>query len=92
MKALVLPGGWDDWRHPLDRSTPAQLVRIANKPLLDYVLETVRDIGVSDIGIVIDDRESQNFGAVGNGVRVLPHDGPPGILAGPRRGPGLPRR
>ncbi|WP_328646754.1 NDP-hexose 2,3-dehydratase family protein [Amycolatopsis sp. NBC_00348] len=80
MKALVLPGGWDDWRHPLDRSTPAQLVRIANKPLLDYVLETVRDIGVSDIGIVIDDRESQNFGAVGNGVRVLPHDGPPGIL------------
>jgi oxidase EvaA len=80
MKALVLPGGWGDWRSPVDRSTPAQLVRIANKPLLEYVLETIRDIGVTDIGLVIDTREQQNLGAVGGDVRVIPHDGALGTL------------
>ncbi|MFC4857041.1 NDP-hexose 2,3-dehydratase family protein [Actinophytocola glycyrrhizae] len=80
MKALVLPGGWDSWRSPVDRSTPAHLVRIANKPLLEYVLETIRNIGVTDIGLVIDDREPQTVGAVGGDVRVIPHHGAPGTL------------
>jgi oxidase EvaA len=68
MKALVLPGGREVGPRAADRAAPPQPVRIANRPLLDYVLETIRNIGVTDIALVGPDAPA--------GVRAIRDDGP----------------
>ena len=51
MKALVLPGGGVAEPRADHRVAPPRPVHIANRPLLDYVLDTIRDIGVTDIAL-----------------------------------------
>lgn len=52
---------------PITHTSAKQLVPIANKPILFYGLEAIRDAGIVDVGIVVGDtaREIQN--AVGDG-------------------------
>lgn len=49
MKALVLSAGV----RPAGYSLPRQIVPIANKPVLEYVVENLRDVGITEIGIVV---------------------------------------
>ncbi|MGB3443778.1 MAG: glucose-1-phosphate thymidylyltransferase [Actinophytocola sp.] len=53
MKALVLAGGVGSRLRPLTHTSPKQLLPIANKPVLFYGLESVRDAGIREVGIVI---------------------------------------
>ncbi|MEU7999409.1 glucose-1-phosphate thymidylyltransferase [Micromonospora sp. NPDC049060] len=53
MKALVLSGGAGTRLRPLSHSMPKQLVPVANKPVLEHVLENVRDAGVTEIGVIV---------------------------------------
>jgi glucose-1-phosphate thymidylyltransferase len=53
MKALVLAGGSGSRLRPITHTFAKQLVPVANKPVLFYGLEAIRDAGITDVGIVV---------------------------------------
>ena len=55
MKGIILHGGHGTRLRPLTHTGPKQLLKIANKPMSQYVLEDLRDAGVKDIAIIIGD-------------------------------------
>ncbi|WP_405577953.1 glucose-1-phosphate thymidylyltransferase [Streptomyces sp. NBC_01190] len=87
MKALVLSGGSGTRLRPITHTSPKQLVPVANKPVLYYVLEDIARSGITEVGIVVgvghSADEIQN--AVGDGfafglrVTYLPQMAPLGL-------------
>jgi len=67
MKALILSGGSGTRLRPITHTSAKQLVPIANKPVLFYALEAVREAGITDIGIVVGDTKEEIKAAVGDG-------------------------
>jgi len=67
MKALVLAGGSGTRLRPITYTSAKQLVPVANKPVLFYALEDLRDAGVTDVGIVVGDTAPAIHAAVGDG-------------------------
>ena len=69
MKALILAGGSGTRLRPITHTSAKQLVPIANKPVLFYAIEAVRDAGITDIGIIVGDTRDEVKAAVGDGDR-----------------------
>jgi len=55
MKGIILHGGHGTRLRPLTHTGPKQLLKIANKPMSQYALEDLRDVGITDIAIIIGD-------------------------------------
>lgn len=85
MKALVLSGGMGTRLRPLTHSMPKQLVPVANKPVLVYCLEKIRDAGVKDVGIIVGDRGDKireslgDWPGLGLDITYLPQEAPFGL-------------
>lgn len=69
MKALVLAGGSGVRLRPFSYSVPKQLMPIVNRPVLEYVLENIRALGVRDVGVVVGATGPQIAGALGDGAQ-----------------------
>ncbi|HEV2538039.1 MAG TPA: glucose-1-phosphate thymidylyltransferase [Streptosporangiaceae bacterium] len=67
MKALVLAGGSGTRLRPITHTSAKQLLPVANKPVLFYGLEAIRDAGITDVGIVVGDTAREIQSAVGDG-------------------------
>jgi glucose-1-phosphate thymidylyltransferase len=70
MKALVLAGGAGTRLRPITHTSAKQLVPVANKPILFYGLEQIRDAGITDIGIIVGDTAAEIEEAVGDGTAL----------------------
>jgi glucose-1-phosphate thymidylyltransferase len=67
VKALVLAGGSGTRLRPITHTSAKQLVPVANKPVLFYGLEAIRDAGVTDVGIIVGETAAEIEMAVGDG-------------------------
>ena len=67
VKALVLSGGAGTRLRPITHTSAKQLVPVANKPVLFYGLEAIRDAGVTEVGIIVGDTAAEIEAAVGDG-------------------------
>ena len=67
MKGLVLAGGAGTRLRPITHTSAKQLVPVANKPILFYGLEQIRDAGITDIGIIVGDTHAEIVAAIGDG-------------------------
>src|SRR5579863_1865099 len=66
MKALVLAGGAGTRLRPITHTSAKQLLPVANKPVLFYGLEAIRDAGITDVGLVVGDTAPAIQAAVGD--------------------------
>ena len=69
MKGLILSGGTGSRLYPLTYSNAKQLIPVANKPILFRVIESIRDAGITEIGIVVGSTGDKIKEAVGSGGR-----------------------
>ncbi|MFF6782509.1 glucose-1-phosphate thymidylyltransferase [Streptomyces sp. NPDC012510] len=69
MKALVLAGGSGTRLRPFSYSMPKQLVPIANKPVLAHVLQNIKNIGVTEIGVIVGDWAPEISDVMGYGAQ-----------------------
>ncbi len=85
MKGLITSGGAGTRLRPITHTSAKQLVPVANKPILFYVIEHMAAAGITDIGIVVGDTRDEIMAAVGDGsawdvhVTYLPQDAPLGL-------------
>jgi glucose-1-phosphate thymidylyltransferase len=67
VKGLILSGGKGTRLRPITHTSAKQLVPAANKPILFYGLEAMRDAGIREVGIVVGDTADEVRAAVGDG-------------------------
>ncbi|WP_067491905.1 glucose-1-phosphate thymidylyltransferase [Actinomadura hibisca] len=85
MKALVLAGGSGTRLRPFTHTLAKPLVPVANKPVLFHCLESIRDTGVREVGIIVSPQGEEIRRAVGDGSRFglrvtwIPQDAPLGL-------------
>src|SRR3989337_1087442 len=85
MKGLILSGGEGTRLRPITHTNAKQLVPVANKPILFYCIESIKNAGITDIGIVVGSTKDEIKAAVGDGsnwgvdVTYIEQDAPPGF-------------
>ena len=67
MKGLILAGGSGRRLRPLTHTSAKQLVPIANRPILHYVIDDLVGVGITELGIVVGDTADEIRASVGDG-------------------------
>jgi glucose-1-phosphate thymidylyltransferase len=85
MKGLILSGGAGTRLRPITHTSAKQLVPIANKPILFYVVEQMADAGIKDVGVIVGDTAAEIEVALGDGssfgvkITYIHQDAPLGL-------------
>jgi len=85
MKGLVTAGGHGTRLRPITHTKNKHLIPIANKPMLMYALEYLRDAGIVDVGIVINAGDLEISSMFGDGsdfglkLKYIPQEAPLGL-------------
>ncbi|MBZ2173700.1 glucose-1-phosphate thymidylyltransferase [Schnuerera sp. xch1] len=84
MKSIILCGGKGTRLQPITYTIPKQLIPIANKPLIVYIIELLLDSGIDEIAIVINNNNKVKFQRVlnqyfTNDFEYIIQDNPKGI-------------
>ncbi len=67
MKGLILAGGSGRRLRPLTHTSAKQLVPIANRPILHYVIDDLVGVGITELGMVVGDTADEIRASVGDG-------------------------
>ncbi|MCY0880610.1 MAG: glucose-1-phosphate thymidylyltransferase, partial [Firmicutes bacterium] len=73
MKGLLLAGGTGSRLRPLTFTGAKQLIPVANRPILFYVVEAMVAAGVKDIGVIVGETASLIQDALGDGEKFGCH-------------------
>lgn len=91
MKGVILSGGLGTRLRPLTHTGAKQLIPIANKPVLEYCIEDLKETGITEIAIIVGytpDRIQSVKDIIGDGSRwkiqitYIEQDAPRGIAHG----------
>ncbi len=67
MKAIILAAGQGTRLRPVTLTMPKPLVPVANQPLIAYAIYVLKNAGLTEIGIVVNDLESPICSQLGDG-------------------------
>lgn len=70
MKAIILAAGQGTRLRPVTLTMPKPLVPVANKALIEYSIDLLREAGLCDIGIVVNSLESPVPRQLGDGRQL----------------------
>jgi glucose-1-phosphate thymidylyltransferase len=70
MKALITAGGHGTRLRPITHTQNKHLIPIANKPILNYALEYVKEAGITEVGIITNKDGSEVQDVYGDGSKL----------------------
>jgi len=85
MKALITAGGHGTRLRPITHTQNKHLIPIANKPILNYALEYIREAGITDVGIITNKEGSEvkdvykDGNQMGLHITYIPQERPSGL-------------
>jgi glucose-1-phosphate thymidylyltransferase len=85
LKGLILAGGHGTRLRPLTYNLQKQLIPVANRPIIFYVIDDLVRAGITDIGIVVGPNKEQIIDTVGDGrtwgctIKYIEQDAPRGL-------------
>jgi glucose-1-phosphate thymidylyltransferase len=71
MKAVILCAGKGTRLYPVTLTLPKPLVPVANKALLTYAIETLKNMGATEIGLVVNSLDSPIRDKLGDGIDTV---------------------
>ncbi len=85
MKALITAGGKGTRLRPITHTQNKHLIPVANKKILDYALEYVKEAGINEVGIITNKGDTEVQDVYGDGsdfglnLTYIPQDSPRGL-------------
>ncbi len=73
MQAVILAAGEGTRMRPLTQNKPKVMLPIANKPMLEHIIDAVRDAGIEDILLIVGYRKESITDYFGDGSRFGVH-------------------
>src|SRR5947207_8245429 len=67
LKGVILAAGKGTRLYPVTHHIPKPLLPLANRPTLHYAFDRLKELGISDICIVVGEMGPQMRGALGDG-------------------------
>jgi glucose-1-phosphate thymidylyltransferase len=86
MKAIILCAGEGTRLRPLTYTGAKHLIPVANKPVISYSIQMIKEAGITDLGIIVSPHRREEFKTAlndgsGLGVRIeyIPQEKPQGL-------------
>src|SRR2546422_6516052 len=70
MKAVILAGGQDTHLVPLVRTVPKPLLPVANRPMVEYVLNLLKASGIREVALTVNAAAHPYEDVLGDGRRL----------------------